>query len=214
MKKLNELLKAMDIPCDVKETTAVFVLVNQELHEKLIEKGPCLCNMDLAMICNIVFRNKYNKMTYKPILWKHINQSGVDVNELIKYVYVQSKKSFPADFRKMNDILKGVIDLEERENVFYVLSNKNGLFGASALFYDYEIIEQLARDKACNVICLPSSIHEWILVPESEMVNCVDNIKDVVKSVNDTIVSKDEILSYNVYRFLYEENKFEIFENN
>lgn len=46
---------------------------------------------------------------------------------------------------------------------------------------------------------MPSSIHEVLVVPASSM-NATD-LKQMVREVNDTEVSEQEILGYSVYRY-------------
>lgn len=78
----------------------------------------------------------------------------------------------------------------------YVLSNKTGYFGASALIiptYD-DLIETVGTDK---IIALPSSIHEWILC-NGDMIHDGD-LDELVKSVNSTELKRHEILSDHAY---------------
>lgn len=78
----------------------------------------------------------------------------------------------------------------------YVLSNKTGYFGASALIIptQSELIETVGTDK---IIALPSSIHEWILC-NGDMIHDGD-LDELVKSVNSTELEKHEILSDHAY---------------
>ena len=78
----------------------------------------------------------------------------------------------------------------------YVLSNKTGYLGASALIiptYD-DLIKIVGTDK---IIALPSSIHEWILC-NGDMIHDGD-LDELVKSVSSTELEKHEILSDHAY---------------
>lgn len=51
-----------------------------------------------------------------------------------------------------------------------------------------------------DLYIIPSSIHECLILPEQEDI-CGDDLKKLVRTVNDTEVADDEILSYNIYKY-------------
>ena len=59
-----------------------------------------------------------------------------------------------------------------------------------------------------KIYILPSSVHELIILPSSE-VDDIEFLKTMVCEINDSVVADDEILSYNVYQFT-KENGLEI----
>ena len=79
----------------------------------------------------------------------------------------------------------------------YVLSNKTGLNGASAMLYN-GLIEQFAEKVNSNLYILPSSIHEVILMPYNEEYE-IEELKKMVKEINSTQVPKGDVLSDSVY---------------
>jgi uncharacterized protein YdhG (YjbR/CyaY superfamily) len=81
----------------------------------------------------------------------------------------------------------------------YILSNSNGINGASALLYP-EVIENFSNTIKSNVYILPSSIHEVILVPFQEEIDKSQLIQ-MVNEVNETQVAKEEVLSSSVYYY-------------
>lgn len=81
----------------------------------------------------------------------------------------------------------------------YVLSNRDRVFGASALLYSNSM-KQLAGKLDKNLIILPSSVHEVILVPDDGMTE-KEFYKEMVREVNDTQVDPEERLSYNIYYY-------------
>ena len=56
---------------------------------------------------------------------------------------------------------------------------------------------------------MPSSIHETILLPATGDMD-VDYLIDMVRSVNATEVSPEEILSDNVYKYFADEDRMEM----
>lgn len=81
----------------------------------------------------------------------------------------------------------------------FVLSNESGSFGAAALF------AAGMREKVADVIgdsyyVLPSSVHETIIVPQSQGIDEKDLV-EMVKQANRSVVEPKDILSDNVYHY-------------
>ncbi len=81
----------------------------------------------------------------------------------------------------------------------YVLSNCDRVFGASAMLYS-GAMKRLAGELDRNLIILPSSVHEVILVPDDGITE-KEFYREMVREVNDTQVEPEERLSYNVYYY-------------
>lgn len=84
------------------------------------------------------------------------------------------------------------------EHTQYVLTNKSKFRGASfILFTDalFEIYERYGND----FYIIPSSIHELLTLPGKDATP--DEVRRMIKEVNDTEVSPEERLSYNVYKY-------------
>lgn len=87
-----------------------------------------------------------------------------------------------------------------------VISNKTKFYGASAIC-DTEILGGLARDYESNLLIIPSSIHECIVIPINQLDMEVEEATEIVKAVNTTEVPEEEILSDHVYIFNRETSK-------
>lgn len=79
----------------------------------------------------------------------------------------------------------------------YVLTNTSGVNGASAMLYN-GLIESFANKIKSNVVILPSSIHEVIMIPFSTEYS-IDELKSLVKEINCSKVPEGEVLSDSVY---------------
>ena len=89
----------------------------------------------------------------------------------------------------------------------FVLSNKRKMNGASIILYN-EQLEQLSDKLNDDLLIMPSSIHEVLAVPASSM-DAAD-LKQMVREVNNTEVSEQEILGYSVYRYNRETGTIEV----
>ena len=87
----------------------------------------------------------------------------------------------------------------EYEMPVYILTNSKKVNGASCILYK-NLLRNFACEKNENFYIIPSSIHEVLLVPESQGLK-MDELKSMVQEVNDTELDREEILSYSVYYY-------------
>ncbi len=116
----------------------------------------------------------------------------------------------PALFIPMQELICEMtgISLEENDVKMYVLTNKEKMYGASAMLYSDEIAG-LSERLNSDILILPSSVHEVLLLPDDRE-HKYDFYRRMVKEVNTTQVDPEEILSYSLYR--YSRKKAEIEE--
>ena len=87
----------------------------------------------------------------------------------------------------------------EAGHPLYILSNQNGLSGAACMLYT-DILKDFADRMKANLVVLPSSIHEVLLLPDRGDQN-YEELCLTVASINRTEVDPEERLSNNVYLF-------------
>ena len=92
-----------------------------------------------------------------------------------------------------------VDDVDYLEAPMYVLSNKRKLNGAVAMLYSEYLDKVCDKFGSDNVYIIPSSVHEVIVVNAKDIKP--SDINNMIAEVNDTTVSPDEILSYNLYKY-------------
>ena len=93
--------------------------------------------------------------------------------------------------------------LPDQDPKMYVMTNESKINGAAAMIFT-DKIDEFANEQQTNFFILPSSVHEVLLIPDTGEIN-VNELEDMVKSVNRTQVSPDEVLSDNVYFYDREE---------
>lgn len=83
----------------------------------------------------------------------------------------------------------------------YVLGNGNRLSYGAARILLPEVCEYIAEKmQGESYYVLPSSVHELIIVPESQVIS-VAELSFIVESVNNDCLNPEEILSFSVYRY-------------
>ena len=80
----------------------------------------------------------------------------------------------------------------------YVMTNKRRKYGASILLFEDELAS-VAEKMHGDFYILPSSVHEVLAVPEDLMKD--QELKEMVKNINDSEVAEEEILSYTIYKY-------------
>ena len=92
------------------------------------------------------------------------------------------------------------------ESQMYVLTNKYKLWGAAAFLYP-GVLKATAKRFGKDLIILPSSVHEIILIPQDDLEEFGD-LSEIVKNINDHDVLPEEVLSDSVYRYCCEDDTF------
>ncbi len=101
--------------------------------------------------------------------------------------------------QKLLEEMTGLDTQDEYSVPMYVLTNQEKTFGASALLYSKKI-KYLAKIWQKDLLILPSSVHEVLILPDDGERD-YDFYRQMVKEVNTTQVDPEEILSESLYRF-------------
>ena len=202
----------------------VFRIVNLEKNEEMLKDSPYITFLDLAVVPYISF--PVDGMNCGSILVKkeHLKLWGISEETAMKIAAENTPKLLQPQIRKMEDTIRQLIlsgfndqqaeyerlleEMEEQEHKvpMYVLTNTKNLYGASCMVYD-GVIEMFAEEMGEDIYILPSSIHEVILVPESQALVATE-LKSMVQEINMTQLPKEEMLSDCVYKFSIEERGF------
>lgn len=98
---------------------------------------------------------------------------------------------------------------EEKDSLFYIVTTKNCVDGASALLYP-QIFRNFCRKKGVeSVLILPSSTEEVLIVQEAVDIGYA-NFAQMVKEVNNTAVARSQQLDPVVYRYDIKSNCIQI----
>jgi hypothetical protein len=209
-------------------------LVNWEKNRERLRTIPYEDAEDLVKIFYIVIKSDANGISSIPITDALMEKwYAVFINQLNEYADKNTPVLFPATIRDMNEVIKDMVFKDLRDNSLesmsqddyddiinmlntnqkvnekmYVLSNDRGINGASTLLYP-NVLYDFASSIRMNFYILPSSIHECILVPDTGKLSKAA-LKEMVKDVNDSHVSADEVLSNEVYYYDLATDEFHI----
>ena len=98
--------------------------------------------------------------------------------------------------------------MNDEKMPLYVLSNRKGVYGTVAVLYD-GVLKKLAERFQSDLILIPSSVHEFLVIPETEEKDMI-KLQECVKIINETEVAREEVLSNHIYRYSRENDLVEI----
>lgn len=141
-----------------------------------------------------------------------LEQIGCSEEQLHERAMENLRTKFACKATHMADLLMemmGIVDEEEKElfmsdmcpadNVMYVLRNSD-MAQASYAMLDTDLLDELATKLEDDLIILPSSIHEVIVVPRMDN-DDVSAFSGMVSDINGSEVHEDDRLSYSIYTY-------------
>lgn len=135
-----------------------------------------------------------------------------DADRLCAAAHRNTCRLFPARLEPMSDLLNSLLPEQDRvddlPNPMFVLSNSRRMYGSSVILYD-GVIKSSADMLGDDLIIIPSSIHEMLLIPAS---NCgsVESMKEAVLYTNRTVLDADDVLSDSIYYYSRKRDAFRI----
>ena len=169
-------------------------LVNLEMNRKLLDKVPHKVWGDLAVVYYVCLQAGSTVINNSLMDYWEI---GID--ELIKADEENSEQSLDeVYFKSMYEIFKKnhICEKDFIPTDMYVLSNKTKSYGAG-LLRNKTILAQIADKIDNDLIIIPSSVHELIVMPYTSWFE-VSEIEKMIREVNGEIDTED-ILSSHVY---------------
>ena len=132
-----------------------------------------------------------------------------DVRQVFEDAMEDAWKREPPMLKEMENALFGIEErnlLDENEAIgpnglsrMYILSGKDGVLGASALYYP-DVMDKIADKLGDSYSVLPSSIHEVLIVPDKAGISAAD-LSRMVATANRFVVDEKEVLSDKVLHF-------------
>ena len=190
-------------------------LINKDKNEELLKNSPHYVYGDLAAVF-IVCIPQFEDGTRGTILIRNENLKfweDVDKARLLKDALDCMRKTPPV-IKTIADALRGFMgesfeDMPDSDDMLkmYVLTNKDSNYGASQILLHESLDEIAERLGESRMYVIPSSVHEVLVIPVRG--ECID-IANMIREVNDTVVSREDILSYNLYLYDAEDKMIRI----
>ena len=153
-----------------------------------------------------------------------LQQWDVTLEELDIVATRNTETKLQPSVREMSDFLNESIYSmfeDERQEIpelkqidypcMYIVSNKKGSFGASTLLYN-NLLKIIAEEVEDDLVIFPSSIYEFLFIPASLVERDYHELKEMVETINQNEVSREDFLSNNVYFYDRTKDKLQIAE--
>ncbi len=203
---------------NIKEKLSVRLLDVKRNRQYLSDVPYVMVGNGFAYVCDIRIDSEMEGYWKTTVTRGLMENEGYDKKELFACAVKGAEKNAPATLVSMEANLFGFGDYEnvlemdevmpdDQKDRMYVLSTAAGQFGASALFYP-EIKEMIAEKLGESYYALPSSLHEFLIVPESAGVNPKD-LGRMVYEANHSIVDPQDVLSDDILHYDKDSRKLE-----
>lgn len=191
-------------------------IISQNMNEELLKDVPWIPQNDLAVIFCYQKYEEDDSVAYSILLHNHhVAQWQVTTKELLEVAL----QNFPVDdvvITSMTELLDGFVeefgveisDAKKAEINMYVLTNRRKQYGAVGIVHMEVLKEFSAKHGNRDVLIIPSSVHECILIPlngDEDM----SLFNEMIQEVNATQLSSEDILSDHAYIYRWEDNEIQ-----
>lgn len=182
----------------------VYKLIHAKKNENLLKNMPYIEYLDFAIVFYILFEVDDSGTATIPITHELLELWNVTLDDVQQSAFCNAPVLLPACFKPMQIVIDELMgtncsEQESIEDLMYVLTNSLRSFGAACILYD-GMLEKIHEKIDENYYLLPSSIHEMIIVPESNSPSR-EHLNEMIAEVNQTQVDEEEFLSDCVYYY-------------
>lgn len=179
-------------------------LVNTERNESLVEQSISKEFLDLSAVVRVVLKMDKEGVASMALSKGDAEILGMTEEEIYAAALANTLRLFPPKLMNLGRYVEMRIGAElplgEDEVTTYILTNQKEVDGA-IYFMSPEVVGAIAEALEDDLYILPSSVNEVLLVRASELEDGVDELKEIVRDANETVVAEKDILSYNVYHY-------------
>ena len=183
----------------------IFKLINYERNKELLSKVPHIRYLDLAIVFNCFIESLTDGYATILIHHHHLSYWNISCEELYSLAKRNTPKLLPYHLQNMSDVLDELFATEPVDWLcddfspipMYVLTNICKLHGSGCILYE-DLLVLISQKINNDFYIIPSSIHEVLLIP-AENATSYDELSSMVREINSTQLSREEILSDHVY---------------
>ena len=200
---------------------------NAEKNQEMLQNAPHMLREDLAITYHIAVSMDDDAGIASTLVNNHLmNMYGITQEQLHEDAMKSSPILFPATVTSMGEVMKRIMmadmkeagmdqemmdailsDISSEDVPMTVVTNEQGINGASTLFYP-DLMDRLADRLGGDYFILPSSVHETLVVPDDGKMSFLE-LRSMVTEINATMVNPSERLTDEVYHY---DSKDKVFE--
>lgn len=176
-------------------------LINYEKNQELLSMVPHTRFLDLA---KIYYADCQIGETAGSILiyHRHVKEWNITEDELITAAEENTPRLYPANLHPIFNTLGFDDDISlilKMPFPMFVLSNTGNQNGAAVVCYK-DILERFSQKIEDDLVILPSSVHETMLLPLQKS-NNIESLRKMVYDINHATLDQSQFLSDNVYLY-------------
>lgn len=182
-------------------------LLNLKKNKEFLRTVSYIPFSDFAIVFYILLEDNVEECSTITVTNQMLDVWNITKHDLFRIAKENTQQLMPFNFVPLSSKLADLIgnDIEE-ESCMYVLSNEKFTFGASCILYD-DMLDYIRQQLRESFYLIPSSIHEWIVLPKS-VAPAEADINSMITEVNQFVVEKEDILGD--YCYTYESLKKEL----
>ncbi len=191
----------------------IYRLISANKNARYLESIPYIPFLDMAIIFLIVYRLDEEGLESIRVTTELMDSWGVGTEELMMLAKKNTPAIFPATLEPMADVMARLLHMEmdeieemELDSPLLLLSNKQGIYGATSMIYE-EQAEQIGEILGENFYVIPSSVHEVLILPESE-VSDPEPLDEMITQINRDHLGSVDVLSDRAYFYMRNEKRF------
>ena len=213
--------KKPDIPCFSANSlleNVVLQLIGIQGNEDYIKDLPHRTFLDMAVIYRrIISIDEYGVMSF--VIDKDLAEhANLTEKQLFAKAYSNTGRMLEPvckDMKKMLSELSDELPLSEEDDIsgpdIMVLTNRHKYLGATALLYP-EVFEKIAVDLNSDLVIIPSSVHDLIILTDNEAYNR-KSLCAMIEDVNCNHMNRSDVLSFNVYGYKKGEHEITYYDS-
>lgn len=215
----NEKVKELADFANLRDKVA-YKLIQKESNQELLKEIPYVEFLDLAIVFYLILDESRNGQMTALIHNYHMDSWGTTKEELYQLAGKNTPELLPVQIKTMKEVLKGILKENMKDDLWdiggdedemieellgedriplYILSNKRQMNGACCILYE-KYLERFATEQEADLIILPSSVHETLLMPEREETS-YQELSAMVHEINQSEVFEEDRLSNQIYRY-------------
>ena len=192
-------------------------VVGTKVNAEMLSRVPHTDMEDISMVYRMQLEQLSDGAATVLVTNDLMNRMGITKEQLHADALANSERVRPASMKTMAEVLAKMMGMPPEMipddmpgPKLYVVTNEDGFHGAAAAFYP-DFMDQAAKEFGSNFFILPSSVHEVLFVPDDGSLH-VDELRDMVTSINASEVAPADRLTDNVYHYDAAERIFELGE--
>lgn len=176
-------------------------LINRECNKQLLQSVPHFDFLDLSIVFYTMINDDAEFCQTMIINNSLLDMLKITKESLYKIAIKNTYQNLGIKYFNINEVLYEIVpDAENLSDIdMYVLTNNRKFQGAISMM-DMETLQNISKEFDSNLIILPSSIHEVIIIPFQEDIS-LGFCKEMVTEINNTEVDREDILSNSVYLY-------------